>query len=73
MVPSTIIVIRINPIRPGVPEPGNNPGRGHKVPGFNLRALDCCLALKLFICFQKYKFTSHEKKIGLNLKKSVRF
>ena len=48
-------------------------GVGHKVPGFNLRALNCCLTLKLCICFQKYKLTSHEKKIGLNLKKSVRF
>ena len=34
----------------------------HKVPGFNLRVLDCCLTLKLCVCFQKYKLTSHEKK-----------
>ena len=34
-----------------------------KVPGFNLRALDCYLTLKLCVCFQKYKLTSHEKKI----------
>merc|ERR1712180_453270 len=30
-----------NPISPGVSDPGNFPG-GHKVPGFNLRALNCC-------------------------------
>ena len=33
-----------------------------KVPTFHLRALDCCLTLKLCVCFQKYKLTSHEKK-----------
>ena len=32
------------------------------VPGFKLRALDCCLTLKLCVCFQEYKLTSHEKK-----------
>ena len=54
----------INPISPGVSDPGNTPGGGggHKVPGFNIRALNCCLTLKLCICFQKYKLTSHEKK-----------
>ena len=41
--------------------------------GFNLRALDCRLTLKLCLCFHIYKLTSHEKKISLNLKKSVRF
>ena len=39
-------------------------------PGFNLRALDCCLTLKLCVCFQRYKLNSYEKKISLNLKKS---
>ena len=34
----------------------------HKMPGFNLRALNCFLTLKLCVCFQKYKLTSHEKK-----------
>ena len=43
------------------------------MPRFNLRVLNCCLALKLGICFQKYKLTSHEKIFCLNLKKSVRF
>ena len=47
--------------------------RGAKVPGFNLRALDCCLTFKLCVCFQKYKLTLHEKKICRNLKTSVRF
>ena len=50
-----------NPISPRVLDPCNTLG-GHKVPGFNLRALDCCLTLKLCVCFQKYKLTSHEKK-----------
>ena len=36
-------------------------GPWHKVPGFNLRALNCCLTLKLCVCFQKYKLTSHER------------
>ena len=40
------------------------------VPGFKLRALDCCLTLKLCVCFQRYKLNSYEKKISLNLKKS---
>ena len=53
----------INPISPGVLDPGNTQGGGHKVPGFNLRALNCCFTLKLCICFQKYKLSSHEKKI----------
>ena len=47
-----------NPIRPEVPDPGINQGGGA---GFNLRALDCCLTLKLCVCFQNYKLTSHEK------------
>ena len=34
--------------------------------------VNCCLALKLCICFQKYELTSHEKKNSLNLKRSVR-
>ena len=34
---------------------------GHKVSGLNLRALNCCLTLKLCVCFQKHKLTSHEK------------
>ena len=45
------------------------PQWGHKVPGINLRSLKCCLTLKLRICFQKYELTSHDKKVGLNLKK----
>ena len=32
-----------------------------KVPVFNLRALNCCFTLKLCVCFQKHKLTSHEK------------
>ena len=47
----------LNPISRGVVDPGNTPG-------FNFRALDCCLTLKLCVCFQKYKLTSHEKKTG---------
>ena len=45
----------LNLTRPGDLDPG-------KVPGFNLRALNCCLTLKLGVCFQIYKLTSHEKK-----------
>ena len=65
----------LNPIRPGDLDPGKfKGGGGHKVPGFNLRALNCCLTLKLCVCFQEYKLTSYEKKkFSLNLKKSVRF
>ena len=50
------------------------PRGGHKVPTLNLRALNCCLTLKLGVCFQKYVLTSQEKKkIGPKLKKSVIF
>ena len=69
-------ILYLNPIRPWDLDPGIFPGvggGGHKVPGFNLRVLDCCLTLKLCVCFQKYILTSQEKKISLNLKKSVIF
>ena len=68
------ILSLVNPISPGVLGPGNTPGGGHKVPTLNLRALNCCLTLKLCVCSQKYILTSQErKKIGPNLKKSVIF
>ena len=51
----------LNPISPGVLGPGNTPG-GHKVPTLNLNALNCCLTLKLYVCFQNYILTSQEKK-----------
>ena len=46
-----------------------NPGMAI-VPGLNLRPLNCCLTLKLCICFQKYKLTSHEKKNSSKSQKS---
>ena len=48
----------------------------HKVPGFYLWALNCCLTLKLCVCFQKYKLTSYEKKIwskSQNVSEILRF
>ena len=41
-----------------------------KVPGFNFRALNCCLTLKLCVCFQKYILTSQKKKKMVQISKS---
>ena len=60
----SILWTLFNPIRPEVLDPGNTPG---------IQCKGSCLTLKLCMCFRKYILTSHEKKIGLNLKKSVRF
>ena len=46
--------ISLNPISPGVLDPGNTPD--------SIRALNCCFTLKLCVCFQKYKLTSHWSK-----------
>ena len=51
-----------NPMCHGLLGPDRFMGEGYKVPGFILRALNCCLTLKRCICFQKYKLTSHEEK-----------
>ena len=43
------------PNRPGVLDSGRNPGgKGHKVPGLNLRALNCCLTLKFGVSIERY-------------------
>ena len=42
----------LNPIRPGVLDPGKFPG--HKVPGFNLGALNLCLSLEFGVCIENY-------------------
>ena len=52
----------VKPIRSGAPDPGNNPG-GHKVPGFNLRVLNCCLTLKFGVCIESLCPTSQNEKI----------
>ena len=57
-----IIDEHLNPICHGLLGPDRFMG-GHKVPTFNLRALNCCLTFKFCVCIESYVQLAKIKKI----------